>query len=600
MIRNGIGGWTADADLNERLKTQNQNITATNTAQMAEEQQRSNELAEQANMLLAVQTKLALMANTMLGSMCDSMDRMVTVTTELLASSARQEGLQQQQLDVAKEQLDLHRRHYTAVERERDLKELIFQMEKFSGVLDQFADPVAKGYWATQQTKEIERRGFSTKDITDLNDKRLFDQLLGKATAIVNGTDDTDRAEIDQYTMAQTYLLDLQTTADSLIPPVTGTSEQVPAPPVPPSFRNGPWSDESVACLRQFCSAIAVYPSRLHQISVVYVLLLALGAPILFVSLATGDRAALGVVLVALLFCLSSIWASVRLGQAGNDVKQIVRPIEAQMNLAIANFGVMKLTSTNCNVMNLASLLQPSQTFIAAWEGYVDQMRRYSQDCARQTEADRELAEKRAKAVAQLQKERKGEREKTVRFMTEFVSVHPGVIEPSAIVKPPTPPASGQPQPPAANAPSTPPPAMPTSHRLAPPTSPAGGMPPTDQLKGRQIGRVLNKMGKVTREQVVEALNFQKSKGGTIGRILIDLGYIKELDLNVALAAQRGIEIVNLEGRIISHEAPTSSLSGSGKCPQCGAQVSRTARKCGVCGMSLEQINGGSVAPDGQ
>ena len=66
---------------------------------------------------------------------------------------------------------------------------------------------------------------------------------------------------------------------------------------------------------------------------------------------------------------------------------------------------------------------------------------------------------------------------------------------------------------------------------------------------GPPIGRVLTKMGKVTREQVVEALSFQKSKGGALGRILIDLGYIKEPDLNIALAAQRGYEIGQPRGR---------------------------------------------------
>jgi len=81
---------------------------------------------------------------------------------------------------------------------------------------------------------------------------------------------------------------------------------------------------------------------------------------------------------------------------------------------------------------------------------------------------------------------------------------------------------------------------------MAPPAG--GGMPPIDQLQGRPIGRVLTKMQKVTREQVVEALTFQKSKGGALGRILMDLGYIKEADLNVALAAQRGYELVNLDG----------------------------------------------------
>ena len=68
-------------------------------------------------------------------------------------------------------------------------------------------------------------------------------------------------------------------------------------------------------------------------------------------------------------------------------------------------------------------------------------------------------------------------------------------------------------------------------------------------LKGRKLGRILTKQGKVTREQVViEALEFQKSKGGAIGRILMDLGYIKETELNIALAAQKGFELFNLDG----------------------------------------------------
>ena len=55
-------------------------------------------------------------------------------------------------------------------------------------------------------------------------------------------------------------------------------------------------------------------------------------------------------------------------------------------------------------------------------------------------------------------------------------------------------------------------------------------------------------------EQVVEALDFQKRKGGALGRILIDLGYIKEVDLNIALAAQKGYELVDLSGVNIPKE----------------------------------------------
>jgi type IV pilus assembly protein PilB len=119
------------------------------------------------------------------------------------------------------------------------------------------------------------------------------------------------------------------------------------------------------------------------------------------------------------------------------------------------------------------------------------------------------------------------------------VSGAPGAARPASG----TPAANNAARPPAAGAPAA-------NRPAAAPASPAptGGMPPIDQLQGRPIGRVLTKMGKVTREQVVEALTFQKSKGGALGRILIDLGYIKEADLNTGLAAQRGYEWISLDG----------------------------------------------------
>lgn len=76
-------------------------------------------------------------------------------------------------------------------------------------------------------------------------------------------------------------------------------------------------------------------------------------------------------------------------------------------------------------------------------------------------------------------------------------------------------------------------------------TAPAGST--TKQYKGRPLGRILIKMGKVNREKVHEALSIQKSTRGPVGRILVDLGYIKEADLQFALAAQIGMEPVNLD-----------------------------------------------------
>ena len=72
------------------------------------------------------------------------------------------------------------------------------------------------------------------------------------------------------------------------------------------------------------------------------------------------------------------------------------------------------------------------------------------------------------------------------------------------------------------------------------------GMPPLSQLKGRPLGRILIKMGKVTRAQVSEALELQKKKRGPLGQLLTEMGYAEEVDVNRALASQVGMESITL------------------------------------------------------
>jgi len=78
--------------------------------------------------------------------------------------------------------------------------------------------------------------------------------------------------------------------------------------------------------------------------------------------------------------------------------------------------------------------------------------------------------------------------------------------------------------------------------------------PNVSELRGRPLGRVLVKMGKVTREQVHEALQVQKEKGGPIGQILIELGYIDQKTCNMALGFQAGMEYVDLKRAEIQPE----------------------------------------------
>jgi len=79
----------------------------------------------------------------------------------------------------------------------------------------------------------------------------------------------------------------------------------------------------------------------------------------------------------------------------------------------------------------------------------------------------------------------------------------------------------------------------------APSRSSAGvaGLDPSE-LKGRRLGRILTKLNKVTREQVHEALQLQKTRKEPIGKLLVSLGYVTESDVMEALAGQGGMRYI--------------------------------------------------------
>ena len=75
------------------------------------------------------------------------------------------------------------------------------------------------------------------------------------------------------------------------------------------------------------------------------------------------------------------------------------------------------------------------------------------------------------------------------------------------------------------------------------------------ELKGRRLGRVLTKLQKVTREQVQEALQLQKTRKEPLGQLLVGLGYITDTDVLEALAGQAGMRMVELKVDAIPNSA---------------------------------------------
>jgi type IV pilus assembly protein PilB len=78
------------------------------------------------------------------------------------------------------------------------------------------------------------------------------------------------------------------------------------------------------------------------------------------------------------------------------------------------------------------------------------------------------------------------------------------------------------------------------SDPLAPdPPDPSGG-------EGRLLGELLIERGLLTRENLATALEKQKESGDRIGRVVIEMGLISEASLVATLAAQLGLEFVDL------------------------------------------------------
>ena len=73
---------------------------------------------------------------------------------------------------------------------------------------------------------------------------------------------------------------------------------------------------------------------------------------------------------------------------------------------------------------------------------------------------------------------------------------------------------------------------------------------PIEQLRGRTLGRILVKMGVLTREKIHQCLAVQQKKGGqvSLGQVMLELGMINDKQLKKALAAQRGMEYADLAG----------------------------------------------------
>jgi len=77
---------------------------------------------------------------------------------------------------------------------------------------------------------------------------------------------------------------------------------------------------------------------------------------------------------------------------------------------------------------------------------------------------------------------------------------------------------------------------------------------PTRKIINKQLGEVLVEHGAITNQQLEKALVFQKENGGLIGEVLVQLGFLREVDIAQALTVQYGFPYLPLGNYEINTE----------------------------------------------
>jgi hypothetical protein len=162
-------------------------------------QQRTNNLLILNSLIAKEQTELAKAANNLLDGVLQTMGQLEVQVSSLSGKADKALSLQEQQLELQK-------RQFGAFERERDAKELTFQLSKLRGTIEGISDPVAKCYWGLRITRDVEESAFTTRCLSELADKKIFDDTVSWATALVRAADTHSQEIAKDVLVAQSNL----------------------------------------------------------------------------------------------------------------------------------------------------------------------------------------------------------------------------------------------------------------------------------------------------------------------------------------------------------------------------------------------------------
>jgi hypothetical protein len=138
-------------------------------------QQRSVHLQEQANLIHAANLQVAISSNELLSDIDETLDRMGHGLDQIHEDMLRQEQIGRDQLqrqdehlrqqathiDLTRQQLELQKRQVDKVERDRLVKDLLYNLERYNQRLAKISDFVARAYGARRLVLGLWTTNFS-------------------------------------------------------------------------------------------------------------------------------------------------------------------------------------------------------------------------------------------------------------------------------------------------------------------------------------------------------------------------------------------------------------------------------------------------------
>ncbi len=125
--------------------------------------------------------------------------------------------------DAIKDQTEIHKKHYDKLEREKVLKEILYNMKKYQDYCESMGDQLQLGFGGKILLNLVKNYNFETKDLADIKDKEYYDKIISNAEKSWKSLNKESREEFENfenvyYTYKELYKINIHETVTRLFP----------------------------------------------------------------------------------------------------------------------------------------------------------------------------------------------------------------------------------------------------------------------------------------------------------------------------------------------------------------------------------------------